>query len=104
MHPAWGVQSRLDGELRSGLRSHLTALAPVEILLPCGGLSSATHRALAASAVGAQVRQLPAHDFWGADRLRKELKKSCYFGDGPVPTSLQVASLVKLCSASVLRL
>ncbi len=80
---------RQDGDLRAGLRSHLTALAPVEIVLPAGGLSAASHRALAASAGRAQLRQLAAGEFWVADRLQRHLQKRAYFGSGPAPAALQ---------------
>jgi hypothetical protein len=80
---------RRDGELRTGLRSHLASLQPVELIVPAG-VSGETRRALTGACEAApRLNELAARDAWDAARTRRELAKADYWPDSAPPV-LQV--------------
>jgi DNA mismatch repair protein MSH6 len=113
----------LDDPLRSRLRAALTALAPVELVLPeadadGGGatgapaLSAASRRVVAGVAPGARVNRLPAGAapgaFWGAADALRELAAGGYYAeegagatteDGAPPKPSAPAALAALRAA-----
>lgn len=85
---------RQDGELRTGLRSHLASLQPVELIVPVG-VSSDTRRALnGACEATPRLNELAARDAWDAARTRRELAKADYWPDSAPPV-LQVQPCVR---------
>lgn len=89
---------RDDDEMRTGLRGHITALMPQEIILPKRGLTSTTSRVLRASLRNPRQHQLiPGHSFWDADRTLQEIKEAAYFkSNGAKQTDLPQALQVGL--------
>ena len=86
---------RDDDEMRTGLRGHITALMPQELILPKGGLTSTTSRVLRASLRNPRQHQLtPGEGFWDAEKTLQEVKQAGYFdaneGQGSLPHALQV--------------
>ena len=51
---------RDDDDMRTGLRGHLAALMPQEVIMPKGRLSSTTSKVLKASLRQPRLHQLPA--------------------------------------------
>ncbi|KAL0028206.1 hypothetical protein WJX79_001719 [Trebouxia sp. C0005] len=69
-----------DDEMRTGLRGHITALMPQEIILPKGKLSSTTSRVLRASLCNPRQHQLaPGDSFWDAATTLQEIDQAGYF-------------------------
>lgn len=87
---------RDDDEMRTGLRGHITALMPQEIILPKGRLTSTTSKVLRASLRNPRQHQLvPGDSFWDAARTLQEVKQAGYFKaaegqQGQLPWALQV--------------
>ena len=87
---------RDDDEMRTGLRGHITALLPQEIILPRKGLTATTSKVLRASLRNPRQHQLtPGDKFWDAERTLQEIKESAYFNpadaeQGCLPQALQV--------------
>lgn len=94
---------RDDDELRTGLRGHITALMPQEVILPRRGLTSTTSKVLRASLRNPRQHQLtPGDRFWDAERTMEEITKAAYFKpsgaeQAGVPEALQVSSFTALC-------
>ncbi|DBA75103.1 TPA: hypothetical protein ACH3X1_010428 [Trebouxia sp. C0004] len=84
-----------DDEMRTGLRGHITALMPQEIILPKGKLSSTTSQALRTSLRNPRQHQLaPGDSFWDAASTLREIEKAGYFKasqgqQGALPQALQ---------------
>ena len=82
--------------MRTGLRGHITALMPQEIILPKRGLTSTTSRVLRAALRNPRQHQLtPGHTFWDADRTLQEIQEAAYFKrngakQAELPQALQV--------------
>ena len=82
--------------MRTGLRGHITALMPQEVILPRGRLSSTTCKVLRASLRSPRQHQLiPGDGFWDAARTMEEVKQAGYFTaceakTGALPQALQV--------------
>ena len=71
---------RDDDEMRTGLRGHITALMPQEIILPRKGLTATTSKVLRASLRNPRQHQLtPGDRFWDAERTLQEIKEAAYF-------------------------
>ena len=87
---------RDDDEMRTGLRAHITALMPQEVILPKGSLSSTTSKVLRASLRNPRQHSLtPRVAFWDADRTLQEVQEAKYFtasetGQTEIPQALQV--------------
>lgn len=89
---------RDDDEMRTGLRGHITALMPQEIILPRKGLTATTSRVLRASLRNPRQHQLtPGDRFWDAERTLQEIKEAAYFNPAAkaeqacLPQALQVS-------------
>lgn len=89
---------RDDDEMRTGLRGHITALMPQEIILPRKGLTATTSKVLRASLRNPRRHQLtPGDRFWDADRTLQEIKEAAYFNptakaeQNCLPQALQVS-------------
>ena len=90
---------RDDDEMRTGLRGHITALMPQEIILPRKGLTATTSKVLRASLRNPRQHQLtPGDRFWDADRTLQEIKEAAYFN----PTNAEQACLPQALQVSVL--
>lgn len=93
------VLRRDDDELRTGLRGHITALMPQEVILPRRGLTSTTSKVLRASLRNPRQHQLtPGDRFWDAERTMEEVTKAAYFK----PTSTEQAGLPQALQVSFL--
>lgn len=89
-----------DDALRSKLRAALTALQPVEMVLPRRGLSSATRRVTSGVLRSPLVNELHVgdgeKDFWTAEKAITALREGDYFkapgshGEGSLPRPLPV--------------
>lgn len=55
----WSCLCRDDDDMRTGLRGHLAALMPQEVIMPKGRLSSTTSKVLKASLRQPRLHQLP---------------------------------------------
>ena len=86
--------------MRTGLRGHITALMPQEIILPKGKLSSTTSKVLRASLRNPRQHQLaPGDSFWDAASTLQEIEKAGYSKasrgqQGGLPPALQVMLLL----------
>ena len=85
--------------MRTGLRGHITALMPQEIILPRKGLTATTSKVLRASLRNPRQHQLtPGDGFWDAERTLQEIKEAAYFN----PTNAEQAYLPQPLQVSVL--
>ncbi len=83
--------------MRTGLRGHITALMPQEIILPKGKLSSTTSKVLRASLRNPKQHQLaPGDSFWDAASTLQQIEQAGYFkaSQGGLPSALQVTLLL----------
>eukprot|EP00887_Chlorella_sp_A99_P007330 scaffold2.g7330.t1 len=76
----------LDDDMRSQLRGVLTAVQPVEVVLPRGGLSAATRKVLDGILRDPRVNELApgaqASQFWDAGTAWARLSGGGYFAEG----------------------
>ena len=85
--------------MRTGLRGHITALMPQEIILPRRGLTTTTSKVLQASLRNPRQHQLtPGDGFWDAERTLQEVKEAGYFN----PTNAEQACLPQALQVSFL--
>ncbi|XP_024530362.1 DNA mismatch repair protein MSH6 isoform X3 [Selaginella moellendorffii] len=78
-----------DDSARTKLRSILTELRPVELVLPLGLLTDATQKALREQTRKPLISQLvPSKEFWDAEQTTKEIRTS-YGASDAMPTVLQ---------------
>ena len=88
--------------MRTGLRGHITALMPREIILPKGKLTSTTSKVLRASLRNPRQHQLAAGSgCWDAAQTLQEVEQCGYFAasqghQGGLPPALQVYMLPML--------
>lgn len=88
--------------MRTGLRGHITALMPQEVILPRRGLTSTTSKVLRASLRNPRQHQLtPGDKFWDAERTMQEVTMAAYFKpfgaeQAELPQALQVSVLLLL--------
>ena len=93
------IVCRDDDEMRTGLRGHITALMPQEIILPRKGLTATTSKVLRASLRNPRQHQLtPGDRFWDAERTLQEIKEAAYFN----PTIAEQPCLPQALQVSVL--